>query len=91
MSSTTGVSGIFGKERGDVIAIPGLQQHTHSAAENAVLFRVSDEPVMSRLGFLRSAAERQHHGTGHSSDSGAIGRLMFCAKHLWLNRDLGSS
>jgi len=31
------------------------QRHAHTAAEAAVLFRVSDDPVMSRLGFLRSA------------------------------------
>ena len=34
---------------------PAGQPHTHAAVEDAVLFRVSDEPVMSRLGFLRVA------------------------------------
>ena len=34
---------------------PGLAAHTHVAVEDAVMFRVSDEPVMSRLGFLRAA------------------------------------
>jgi len=34
---------------------PAWQPHTHAAVEDAVLFRVSDEPVMSRLGFLRVA------------------------------------
>ena len=45
----------FTWERGDVIAAPASQLPTHVASEDAVLFRVSDEPVMSRLGFLRSA------------------------------------
>jgi gentisate 1,2-dioxygenase len=55
MSSTTGVSGKFGRQHGDVIAVPAWLPHTHAAAEGAVLFQVSDEPVMSRLGFLRAA------------------------------------
>jgi gentisate 1,2-dioxygenase len=43
----------FGWERGDVIAIPTWYQHHHQADQDAVLFRVSDEPVMSKLGYLR--------------------------------------
>jgi gentisate 1,2-dioxygenase len=45
----------FAWQLGDVIAVPAWQPHTHAAVEDAVLFRVSDEPVMSRLGFLRAA------------------------------------
>jgi gentisate 1,2-dioxygenase len=43
----------FGWGRGDVIAAPAWQPHTHTASEDAVLFGVSDEPVMAWLGLLR--------------------------------------
>ncbi len=39
--------------RGDVIAAPAWLPQFHEAAEDALLFRVSDEPVMQRLGFYR--------------------------------------
>ena len=55
-TGTTNVDGeSFAWQRGGVIAVPAWQPHTHAAVEDAVLFRVSDEPVMSRLGFLRAA------------------------------------
>jgi len=55
-SGSTDVNGErFNWQRGDVIAAPAWQPHTHVASEDAVLFRVSDEPLMSRLGFLCSA------------------------------------
>jgi gentisate 1,2-dioxygenase len=55
-TGTTNVDGErFAWQLGDVIAVPAWQPHTHAAVEDAVLFRVSDEPVMSRLGFLRAA------------------------------------
>jgi gentisate 1,2-dioxygenase len=40
-------------ERGDVIAVPTWYEHHHEAADDAVLFRVTDEPTMSKLGYLR--------------------------------------
>ncbi|MFZ3310865.1 MAG: cupin domain-containing protein [Xanthobacteraceae bacterium] len=43
----------FAWRRGDVIAAPAWRQHFHQAAEDALLLRVSDEPVMQRLGFHR--------------------------------------
>ena len=46
----------FDWRRGDVVVVPSWHRHFHRAAEGAVLFRVTDEPVMSRLGFLRSEA-----------------------------------
>ena len=53
----TGATTIDGERfewsRGDVIAAPAWRPHCHEAAEDALLFRVSDEPVMQRLGFLR--------------------------------------
>jgi gentisate 1,2-dioxygenase len=53
----TGVTTIDGEcfewRRGDVIAAPAWLPHFHEAAEDALLFRVSDEPVMQRLGFYR--------------------------------------
>ena len=39
--------------RGDVIVVPAWHQHAHRSDYGAVLFRVTDEPVMSKLGFLR--------------------------------------
>ncbi len=41
----------FSWQRGDVIAAPAWRPHAHTAAEDAVLFRVSDEPgdVATRL------------------------------------------
>ena len=39
--------------RGDVIVVPAWQSHVHRSDEGAVLFRVTDEPVMEKLGFLR--------------------------------------
>jgi gentisate 1,2-dioxygenase len=39
--------------RGDVVVVPAWQRHVHHSNDGAVLFRVSDEPVMQKLGFLR--------------------------------------
>ncbi|MGM7679400.1 cupin domain-containing protein [Microbacterium sp. A94] len=40
--------------RGDVVAIPSWSEYVHEASSvDTVLFEVSDEPVMERLGFLR--------------------------------------
>jgi gentisate 1,2-dioxygenase len=43
----------FEWRRGDVIAAPAWRPHSHEASEDALLLRVTDEPVMQRLGFLR--------------------------------------
>src|SRR6202043_4116625 len=43
----------FEWRRGDVIAAPAWRSHFHEAAEDALLLRVTDEPVMQRLGFHR--------------------------------------
>ena len=41
-------------KRGDVFCAPGWRRHTHRAtSDDAVLLRVSDEPVHKALGFLR--------------------------------------
>jgi gentisate 1,2-dioxygenase len=39
--------------RGDVIAAPAWRPHFHEAAEDALIFRVTDEPVLRKLGFYR--------------------------------------
>ena len=53
----TGATTIDGERfewsRGDVIAAPAWRPHFHEASEDALMFRVTDEPVMQRLGFLR--------------------------------------
>jgi gentisate 1,2-dioxygenase len=51
----------FSWARGDVVAVPGWHTHCHRADEGAVLFRVTDEPVMERLGFLRSEEPAATH------------------------------
>ena len=45
----------FDWRRGDVIAAPAWRPHHHVAASEAILFRVTDTPVMAALGLLRSA------------------------------------
>ena len=43
----------FAWARGDVIAVPAWRPHCHCASEDAVLLRVSDEPVLQKLDLLR--------------------------------------
>ena len=56
MVSGTGTTTIDGESfnwsRGDVIATPAWRPHFHQASEDAILFRVTDEPVLQKLGFL---------------------------------------
>ena len=53
-TGTTTVDGErFAWRRGDVIAAPAWRPHFHEASDDAILFRVTDEPVMQRLGFYR--------------------------------------
>jgi gentisate 1,2-dioxygenase len=49
----------FEWSRGDVIAAPAWRPHFHEAAEDALMFRVTDEPMMQRLGFLRNEEPKQ--------------------------------
>jgi gentisate 1,2-dioxygenase len=49
----------FEWRRGDVIAAPAWLPHFHEAAEDAMLLRVTDAPVMQRLGFYRVEGETQ--------------------------------
>ena len=54
-SGTTFVDGeSFDWRRGDVIAVPSWRTHCHQANDDAILFRVSDEPAIGKLGFLRA-------------------------------------
>jgi gentisate 1,2-dioxygenase len=52
-----GASAIDGERfewrRGDVIAAPAWRPHCHEATGDAILFRVTDEPVMQRFGWWR--------------------------------------
>jgi gentisate 1,2-dioxygenase len=52
-----GVSEIDGQrfewQRGDVVAAPAWRLHWHEASDDAILFRVTDEPVMQRFGWWR--------------------------------------
>jgi len=55
-SGVTSVDGErFTWHRGDVIAAPAWRPHWHEAADDALVFRVTDEPVLQRLGFFRVA------------------------------------
>ena len=59
-SGTTTIDGErFEWRRGDVIAAPAWRPHSHEAAEDALMLRVTDEPVMQRLGFLRVEEPKQ--------------------------------
>lgn len=53
----SGSSEVDGKvlawRRGDVFVAPSWHAHSHYSAGGAVLFRVTDEPVMAKLGLLR--------------------------------------
>jgi gentisate 1,2-dioxygenase len=55
----SGTSRIAGREfrwqAGDMFAVPGWNDQIHVANEDAVLLRVSDEPLMRMLGWLRVA------------------------------------
>jgi gentisate 1,2-dioxygenase len=56
----SGSSRIGGREfdwrRGDMIAAPGWQDQQHSATEDTILLRVSDEPLMRLLGWYHTGA-----------------------------------
>jgi gentisate 1,2-dioxygenase len=43
----------FAWARGDVIAAPAWRPHFHEASEEALVFRVTDAPVLEKLGFYR--------------------------------------
>jgi len=59
-SGTTTVDGErFEWRRGDVVATPAWRPHWHEAAGDAILFRVTDEPVMLRFGWWREERPAQ--------------------------------
>jgi gentisate 1,2-dioxygenase len=59
-SGTTEVEGeTLSWSRGDVIVVPAWQQHVHRSDGGAILFRVTDEPVMQKLGFWRDGRRMQ--------------------------------
>jgi gentisate 1,2-dioxygenase len=41
---------------GDVIAVPCWHQHTIDTPDDATIFRVSDEPILAKLGLAKTAA-----------------------------------
>lgn len=51
----------FEWRRGDVIAAPAWRSHFHETAEDALILRVTDEPVMRRLGFHRVESTQAAH------------------------------
>jgi gentisate 1,2-dioxygenase len=42
---------------GDVIALPCWHEHAVDAPEDTIVFRVSDEPLLAKLGLARTAAQ----------------------------------
>ena len=40
---------------GDVVAMPCWHKHAIEAAEDAVVFRVCDEPLLAKLGLVKTA------------------------------------
>ena len=54
-SGTTTIDGEhFAWKRGDVMAAPAWRPHFHESSDDAILLRVTDEPVMKQLGFFRT-------------------------------------
>ncbi len=55
-----GMSTVEGKEirwrQGDVITIPTWAWHSHNADQEAILFSISDQPAMEKLGWYREEA-----------------------------------
>jgi gentisate 1,2-dioxygenase len=49
----------FEWRRGDVIAVPAWRPHRHEATGEAILLRVTDEPVMQRFGWWREEVAAQ--------------------------------
>jgi gentisate 1,2-dioxygenase len=45
----------FAWKRGDVIAAPAWRPHFHEAADDVLVFRVTDEPALRKLGFYRAS------------------------------------
>ncbi len=43
----------FAWERGDVFVAPSWREHRHQCSESSVLFRVTDEPLLAAIGWLR--------------------------------------
>ena len=59
---TTTVDGErFDWRRGDVFVVPALHACTHRAIDEAILFRVTDAPVMQKLGFLKTDLPTRQH------------------------------
>jgi gentisate 1,2-dioxygenase len=60
----SGVTTIDGERfewgRGDVLAAPAWRPHFHEASEDALMFRVTDQPVMERLGLYREEGQAAH-------------------------------
>ena len=50
----------FEWRRGDVIAAPAWRPHWHEASREAILFRVTDVPVMQRFGWWREECPATH-------------------------------
>jgi gentisate 1,2-dioxygenase len=50
---------IFDWEKGDIVALPSWAQHDYAntGGEDAILFSISDRPVLESLGFYREQAE----------------------------------
>ncbi len=59
----SGVTTIDGERfewsRGNVLAAPAWRPHFHEAADDALVLRVTDAPVMQRLGFYREGEPKQ--------------------------------
>jgi len=57
-AGTTTIDGErFAWKRGDVLAAPAWRPHFHESSDDAILLRVTDEPVMKQLGFFRTEAQ----------------------------------
>jgi gentisate 1,2-dioxygenase len=59
--------------RGDILALPSwaLHEHANTGREDAILFAISDRPVMKALGFYREEALAENEG--HQAISSVFG------------------
>jgi hypothetical protein len=53
---------VFAWERGDIVAAPSGKSQYHEPDGDAVLFCVSDEPLLERVGLLRTVSEEKSIG-----------------------------
>ncbi|MGH9578340.1 MAG: cupin domain-containing protein, partial [Terriglobales bacterium] len=54
----------FDWSKGDILALPSwaLHEHANTGSEDAILFSITDRPVLEALGFYREEALQENGG-----------------------------